>query len=213
MKVLLSYSCFEDSFRNKFKDPVDMLEEKEMEKQVKESDLIIFTGGSDIDPKRYKEVDETFDYYDNKRDAIEYDLMSTALAFNKPIIGTCRGLQLINVFFGGTLHQDIIWYHSNHNFKWKSNILKDFFPRTNSMHHQGIKLLAKEFTNLGETDDGLVECIFNSKLKILAFQFHPELINSKFWEEITNPDVLFKQLEVEQYSKSKEEILNIWQKK
>jgi len=120
-----------------------------------------------------------------------------AVKYRKPILGTCRGLQLINVFFGGTLYQDIDWCHTQAGFEWGSKILEKIFPETNSMHHQGIKQLASGFYPLGNTKDKLTEAIFHPKLKILGFQFHPELIYSEFWNKILEPENFYKELEKE----------------
>ncbi|HBY20792.1 MAG TPA: hypothetical protein DEG71_07260 [Clostridiales bacterium] len=194
--ILLSNPCFFSSFQDKFKEKLFLLDEGNIENQVRGANLIIFTGGEDLNPVRYGEKN-LGSYYNNKRDFLEYELMTLAIRYKKSILGTCRGLQLINIFFGGTLHQDIAWKHSQINFNWGSNILKELFPHTNSLHHQGIKDLAPDFYSLGNTTDNLIESIFCPRLKCLGFQFHPELIKSPFWERIIKPELFYKELEDE----------------
>jgi len=194
--ILLSYPCFFSSFQDKFNERIYLLHHKGIEEQVKNSRLVIFTGGEDLNPLRYKEksIDS---YYNDERDILEYELMGFALKHRKPILGTCRGLQLINVFFGGTLHQNITWNHTQIEFEWYSKTLKSLFPFTNSMHHQGIKELAPDFYSLGNTRDKLIEAIFCPRLRILGFQFHPELIKSDFWMKMLNPEIFYDLLEEE----------------
>ena len=194
--ILLSYPCFFGQFQDKFEEKLVLLKSKNMEEQVKDSTLVIFTGGEDVNPSLYGEGNIYSEYF-NGRDSMEYDLLTLSLRYKKPILGTCRGLQLINVFFGGTLYQDITWGHSNAMFKWRSKILSGLFPLTNSMHHQGIKTLATDFIPLGNTSDELIEAIFQPKLNILAFQFHPELIHSEFWKKMLDPINFYKELETE----------------
>jgi putative glutamine amidotransferase len=192
--ILLSYPCFFDEFQNKFKERLYLADSSKLEEQTKNSKLVIFTGGSDINPQRYGEKADN-SYYDSDRDEMEYELLSMALSLKKPILGTCRGLQLLNVFFGGTLYQNITWGHNNREFEWQSRILESLFPRTNSLHHQGIKDLAENFLPIGNTFDRLTEAIFDPRQLILAFQFHPELITSPFWEKMNNPIQFYNELE------------------
>lgn len=193
--ILLSYPCFFEEFQNKFKEQLYLADSTKMNEQVKDCKLVIFTGGSDINPAKYNEKDSNSSWYDSERDEMEYELLSMALSYNKPILGSCRGVQLINVFFGGTLYQHIDWRHSQAPFQWQSNILESLFPRTNSLHHQGIKDLAPDFIPIGNTPDKLTEAIFNPRLQILGFQFHPELIESPFWTRMVNPVQFYNELE------------------
>ena len=73
---------------------------------VRGLDLVLMTGGADVAPARYGEKNR-LSWPDEKRDEFDFALMSACVAEKKPILGICRGCQLMNVFFGGTLVQDI----------------------------------------------------------------------------------------------------------
>jgi putative glutamine amidotransferase len=75
-----------------------------------EFDGVCLTGGGDIDPARYGEVNTKSDDIDPDRDALEFTLLERALARDIPVLGVCRGLQVINVHLGGSLEQ----HHPGH---------------------------------------------------------------------------------------------------
>jgi putative glutamine amidotransferase len=71
-------------------------------------DAVVIAGGEDIDPRRYNEyVDARFGRLCPERDEFELRLLDLALAQNKPVLAICRGMQLVNVYFGGTLYTDV----------------------------------------------------------------------------------------------------------
>src|SRR5436190_1854429 len=75
-------------------------------------DGLVLQGGSDVAPESYREAPISADWPgDAARDAYEIDLVRTAFEMNKPVLGVCRGLQIMNVAFGGTLYQDIATQH------------------------------------------------------------------------------------------------------
>lgn len=162
---------------------------------VNNCDALIIPGGADINPSLYKEeVNGTKEYYDFI-DTLDYAYIDAFFNANKPIIGICRGHQIINVFFGGTLYQDIQNHrHTNHNV----NITKDSFIydiyktnnlTVNSLHHQAIKDLAPNFEIIAQSDDGYIEaCKYKN---IYTVQWHPEMYDahrfiSYFLENIIN---------------------------
>ena len=153
-----------------------------------------------------------------ERDHFELHLLSEACSNSKPVFGICRGLQLINSGFGGTLFQDLSLApfetikHTQeaklstetHSIKLYG-ILKEIIGEdkclVNSYHHQAIDTLANGFEVVARANDGIIEAIFtqNSNLWILGVQWHPELIvkhnnNSKKIFE------LFIQKSVERYN-------------
>jgi putative glutamine amidotransferase len=166
-------------------------------------DGVLIPGGVDIDPVNFGEQKrEHCGVVDPARDRVELQLARWAAADKKPILGLCRGLQVINVALGGTLFQDIR--------AEKPGALKhDCFPNegyrrdyrahdvalaagsrlraafesptiaVNSMHHQGIKDLAAALLPSGVAPDGLIEGVESSNGQFLVgVQWHPEVYES-----------------------------------
>ena len=132
-----------------------------------------------------------------ERDTFELAILEEFLKTKKPILGICRGLQLMNVFYGGTLYQDIKYVDTNiqHKQKWladlpthninilENNILFEIFgkkARTNSFHHQMIKDLGRELTSIATANDGVIEAIQNKNYPFFyGVQWHPEMMASR----------------------------------
>ena len=162
-------------------------------------DGLVLHGGADVWPGSYGEVplEERWSG-DRVRDDYDKALVAAFEAVGKPIFGICRGLQLLNVAYGGTLFQDIstqvpesfmhrdaTTYDQNfHSITIvPGSTLSGLYPgvervRVNSIHHQAIKDLSPEFeAEAYSVDDGIVEAIRRkdkSKSYIAATQWHPE---------------------------------------
>ena len=156
-------------------------------------DGLLLAGGLDIDACFYHKKN----HKSNQLDIFEVDVMDMDLihlfdSFQKPIIGICRGIQLINVAFGGTLYQDInsqystsLCHQQSDHQKYCHQIhviphsfLSHYFDEctmVNSFHHQAIKDLANGFQVMAYSEDGLIEAI--EKKNVIALQWHPEKIN------------------------------------
>lgn len=175
---------------------------------------IIFMGGSDINPKFYNQVNYYAHGCIDFRDYFEITLLKESLSKKIPIMGICRGFQLINIVLGGSLHQHLkvpefqkhdfgssedYVSHSNfgstkthHLVKLNKNgiiakNLKITELETNSYHHQGIDKLGNNLQIEGQTEDGLIEAFSNEEKKILATQWHPENdFNNKNYKNIIN---------------------------
>ena len=169
----------------------------EIIEMVKSVDGICFTGGADVDPKRYfEEKMSCCGETEDKRDLFELAVFFVATEENKPILGICRGMQLINVAMGGTLYQDILteyvsdiahiqkegkFEHSHEvnviNGSPLYNLLGNERIKINSFHHQAIKKLAEGLDVMARADDGIIEAVYASEYKYLrAYQWHPERI-------------------------------------
>jgi len=170
-----------------------------------ELDGVFLPGGADIDPASYGEQRHpNCDRSDTARDRVELSLTEWATRDRKPVLGVCRGLQLINLAAGGTLWQDL-------GTQRPASIKHDYFPyrdgfardhlahpvsirpgthlaeivgpgehQVNSMHHQGIRDLAKAFIVSATAPDGLIEAIeMRGDQFVLAVQWHPEALAEK----------------------------------
>jgi Zn-dependent dipeptidase, microsomal dipeptidase homolog len=161
-------------------------------------DGLILSGGGDINPEYLcEEPNPKLGDIDTYRD--EYDFLLLRIAFNRqlPIFGICRGHQVINVAFGGTLYQDIYTQYSKKALKHSQKEARDIathFVRledissklrkifggsvteipVNTFHHQAIKDIAPEFIQTAVSPDGLNEAMEHPEYPIICVQWHPE---------------------------------------
>jgi len=179
---------------------------------LSELDAIVMHGGVDLAPQTYGETPIGIWEGDAYRDAYELKILDFAVKHSKPVFGICRGFQLMNAYFGGTLYQDIptqlpnikphyeatLYEELIHPIKFvEGSFLDELYanetnPQVNSIHHQAAKDLGKDLEIYAYSDDGLIEAFGYTKEppgKIMAVQWHPEFSlddNSK----IINPDLL-----------------------
>jgi len=171
-----------------------------IKKMVSCLDGIILSGGPDIHPSLFgEEPHKNIGAIVDARDALDFKIIKYAFEMKKPILGICRGLQVINVFFGGSLYQDI---HSQtkseiqhvqkarcdlatHSINIKSNsFLHNIFgdkTLVNSLHHQSIKDVAKDFevTAVSPNDDIIEAIEYKGDGFIMGLQWHPEQLSEK----------------------------------
>jgi putative glutamine amidotransferase len=163
-------------------------------------DGLLLPGGVDIDPTFFGEDPHPkLGRTDPARDRVELQLTKWAVADGKPLLGLCRGLQVINVALGGTLYQDIeaqypdavkhdcfpIYGYRRDHLAHEVALQRDSRMRevmeaeripVNSMHHQGIKALSSELVASGVAPDGLVEAAESPNDHFLVgVQWHPEV--------------------------------------
>ena len=156
-------------------------------------DGLLLPGGGDIDPVYYGEEMNGSDEPDRELDKAQREILDAFVKAKKPILGICRGMQLINVYFGGSLHQDLVTRDihtrkngndSIHSVKSveEGNLFEKFYGKTfniNSAHHQGTKKLGKGLKEVLRSDDGVCEAVIHEELPIIATQFHPERMSYK----------------------------------
>lgn len=126
-------------------------------------------GGGDVNPKIYNSL-ATLDY-DYELDKLEFLLIKEALDRKLPIFGICRGLQILNTYFGGTLKEIPSSHLGLHNIKLKNDVVKS----VNSFHHLCVDTLASNFSILAKSNDFVIEEIEDKKRMIFAIQYHPEI--------------------------------------
>ena len=150
-------------------------------------DGLILCGGNDIEPSRYNEAVDGAIEIDRDRDQVELDLLKAYIDAGKPVMGICRGFQLINIFFGGSLYQDLpeaslhtnkTDYYTTHFVKaTKNSIIGKIYGTSfsvNSAHHQAVKVLGNGLDAAAFWKDKYVEAYEHKSLPIFGVQWHPE---------------------------------------
>ena len=155
---------------------------------IEHLDGLILTGGADVAPQRYGQENTASDV-DEQRDAIEFALLEGALAAEIPVLGICRGLQVLNVHAGGTLHQDVPAHarydvHPSERIHStvfeEGSVLHDLYGEgvaVNSLHHQTVDELGVGLRVTARDSDGTVEGIELEGRDVVAVQWHPEMMN------------------------------------
>lgn len=159
-------------------------------------DGLYLTGGDDIDPHYFKEEPQQhLGKVDPLRDRFEIELVQEIMSLEKPILGVCRGSQIMNVALGGTMYQDLVaeknctliqhkqnrlLHYSSHFVEVKeSSLLYDIVQKkrikVNSNHHQANNQLGKDLQVAALSEDGVIEAIeLRGKPFMLGVQWHPE---------------------------------------
>ena len=173
------------------------LDRDRLQSTLSRIDGVLFTGGGDIDPKYFSESSHPKVYgISTERDTMEFSLMDLTLSAGKPMLAICRGIQVLNVTFGGDLYlhiQDQVQNSLKHDWFPKFprdkiahnvrvtrgsklfDILKSDEIRVNSLHHQGIKAVGKGLTVTALAPDGIVEGLEVAGAGFaLGVQWHPE---------------------------------------
>lgn len=168
--------------------------------QAKDCDALLLPGGGDIDPARYGQTLAGSEEPDLQRDAAELHLVSDFTSWGKPILGICRGIQMINVALGGELIQDIptaaehrhdpVIGDRTHKVTAEENsFLFSLYGgefSVNSAHHQALGRIAPGLRVAARSErDGIVEAVEWPEKRIYGVQWHPERMSFDLRREDT----------------------------
>ena len=162
---------------------VDFVTSKHALHKVGHVDGVLLMGGRDISPALYgARRNPHTQLSDPYRDGLEYALAKTALASGTPVLGICRGMQMMTAVGGGTLTQHL---HSpghrsgSHRLKWARGRLATLLPRleVNSYHHQAVDRPPRGFEVVAEAPDGIIEAVYRPGA--LGLQWHAESLCMK----------------------------------
>ena len=151
-------------------------------------DGLLLPGGGDIHPRRYGQPNELCDNVDEALDAMQFAALEAFAAAGRPVLGICRGLQLVNVYFGGTLHRHLREANAHSRCGGSEDrvhatvaapgsLLYALYGErfsVNSAHHQGVDRPGEGLRVIQRSEDGVVEALVHERLPILCVQWHPE---------------------------------------
>ena len=150
---------------------------------------LLLPGGDDIHPSFFGEQNNGSRICNPQLDLMQSELLELFVEQKLPVFGICKGFQMINVFFGGTIQQHLYERSLHHEYQngdvfhhttcTQDNLLSTLYGTsfvTNSAHHQAIHKIGKNLSILQYSDDNVVEAISHNTLPILGVQWHPERI-------------------------------------
>lgn len=166
------------------------------ESAIENCDGLVLTGGGDVAPELYGDWPDETVHVDSARDGVEFKLIDLAMKKSLPVLGICRGLQVLNVYFGGTLVLDLEKYYGRkhsaisededryHGVRliegsYLKNFIRQETGKVNSAHHQAADRIGSGLRVAARAEDGTVEAIEgNDDLpsRIVSVQWHPERI-------------------------------------
>jgi len=181
INIGIATSPFRESFQKAFEQEIEIVKPNSKLDEILKYDLIIFSGGEDINPRIYGESITYTRGISIERDKIELDILSKAMALDIKVFGVCRGHQLINAKLGGKLLQDLFMgqnpslHHSSpHGIeKISSDVFLKDIDIVNSLHHQGVISSGKGL-QVTSKYRGIVESTMGKN--VYTVQFHPEFM-------------------------------------
>ncbi len=174
--------------------PVELARDADVAGIVERLDGVVFSGGADLDPALYgAEHDAELGQLERDRDEWELALFNAARTASLPILAICRGFQLVNVAFGGTLTQHVDIDEGAGHPQWnvdgrktthevsvvEGTLTASLLPASwsvNSLHHQTVKEVGAGLIISARASDGVVEGLETPEGDLLAVQWHPELL-------------------------------------
>lgn len=181
--------------------PVLIATAEHAEQAAARLDALVLSGGGDVDPRHFGAAPSPYlGDIDARRDEMELALIDAFVRAGKPMLGICRGIQILNAALGGDLIQDVyhegpaVFDHTQEHpvVVLPGTALAEVFGgagtyTVNSSHHQAVGRVAPGFTVAAESGDHLIEAIVCPERKIWGVQWHPERMR----EELVSAPALF----------------------
>lgn len=160
----------------------------ELCRSARNYDGLVLPGGGDITPELFGAVNQGSRDIDTRLDRLQLEALDAFLEAGKPVLGICKGLQVINVYFGGTIIQDLpehsrlVHAYDNGDKIHVTKAAKGTFPEqlygktpvVNSAHHQGVHVVGDGLLVAQYSRDFVVEALYHEKLAVIGVQWHPE---------------------------------------
>lgn len=158
---------------------------------IMEYDALLLPGGGDIDPSLFGQLPCGTRAYNPELDRIQLQILKAFAKHKKPILGICKGMQLINIAFGGDIIQHLPTAKQHEYLEkdqqhpaWneKGSLLYQWYGEqmiVNSAHHQGVGIPGREIHYIQKAQDGVIEGLCHSFLPILGVQWHPERLSAQ----------------------------------
>ena len=153
---------------------------------ITEYDGLILPGGGDVDPKLFGQLNHGSRVIDPELDRLQLAILKSFVLFKKPVLGICKGMQLINIYFGGDIIQHLPTCET-HQYNgqdqihgataYTDSLLYHLYGKTfviNSAHHQGVDMKGQGIHYQQFSPDGVVEGLCHDYLPIHGVQWHPE---------------------------------------
>lgn len=176
--------------------PIELSRDADVAEVIALLDGLVLSGGADVDPKNYQRgAEANLGLIEPDRDEWELALLAGARAKEIPVLAICRGLQLVNVAFGGTLRQHVELDegagHPQFDLSGRDvvhgvnvvegTVTAELFPHeiaVNSLHHQVVEEVGEGLVVSAKAPDGVVEGLESPDGTILAVQWHPEMLRA-----------------------------------
>lgn len=159
--------------------------------RLSDFDALLLPGGGDITPAFFGQKNQGSKNIDIELDILQLQALDLFVKWKRPVFGICKGMQIINVYFGGTIIQHI---KESANHAWDNGdqmhpttVFPDSYLAAvygagaltvNSAHHQAAGAIGRELTVVQTSDDGITEGIVHNTLPIIGVQWHPERLFS-----------------------------------